>query len=240
MSINTILHHLYVIVVKMSKKILVVGISTSSHMNETLSAILMGYFTAHKTGEVTLIGSTQASPQPNYYTLATFPWDRLSEFDVLVTLGPIKDPALPTVNLDELMTASVQAITEFVRKGKGCVAIHLASVRFNEDFTEMLGGYFLTHPPILEFTIQVDNADHPITKGVSSFTVVDELYFTDYDSTSIQILLSATYEGKRYPMTWIKTYGDGKVVYIAPGHDFRTFLHPNFLQLVEQAVQWAS
>jgi type 1 glutamine amidotransferase len=224
----------------MSKKILVIGISTSSHMNETLSAILMGYFTAHQAGEVTLVGSTPTSPQPNYYTLATFPWDRLSEYDVLVTLGPIKDPTLQTANLDELTTAHVQAITEFVRKGKGCVAIHLASVRFNEDFTKMLGGYFLTHPPILEFTIQVDDPHHPITKGIPSFTVVDELYFTDYDPRSIKILLSATYEGKRHPMAWIKTYGEGKVVYIAPGHDFRTFLHPNFLQLVEQAVHWAS
>jgi type 1 glutamine amidotransferase len=224
----------------MSKKVLIIGISTSSHMNETLSAILMGFFTAHKIGEVTLVGSTPTGPQPNYYTLATFPWDSLSEYDVLVTLGPIKDPILQTANLDELTTAHVQAITEFVRKGKGCVAIHLASVRFNEDFTKMLGGYFLTHPPILEFTIQVDDTHHPITKDIPSFTVVDELYFTDYDPMSIKILLTATYEGKRHPMTWIKKYGEGKVVYIAPGHDFRTFLHPNFLQLVEQAVHWAS
>jgi type 1 glutamine amidotransferase len=224
----------------MTKKILVIGISTNSHMNETLSAILMGYFTAHKTGDVTLVGSTPTGPQPKYYTLATFPWDRLNEYDVLVTLGPIKDPTSRIANLDELTTAHVQAITEFVRKGKGCVAIHLASVRFNEDFTKMLGGYFLTHPPILEFTIQVDDTHHPITKDIPSFTVVDELYVTDYDPTSIKILLSATYGGKRHPMTWVKTYGKGKVVYIAPGHDFRTFLNPYFLRLVEQAVHWAS
>jgi type 1 glutamine amidotransferase len=225
----------------MSKKILIIGISTSSHMNETLSASLMGYFTAHKTGEVTLIGSsTPTGLQPNYFNLATFPWECLSEYDVLVTLGPIRDPTLQAVNLDELMTAHVHAITEFVRNGKGCVAIHLASVQFNEDFTKMLGGHFLTHPPILEFTIQVDDTHHPITKDIHSFTVVDELYITDYDTRSIKILLSATYEGKRHPMTWIKTYGEGKVVYIAPGHDFRTFLNPNFLQLVEQSVHWAS
>lgn len=226
---------------KMSKKILVIGISTSSHMNEALSSILLGYFTAKKTGEVTLIGSSAPSgTQPNYFTLSTFPWDRLSDFDVLVTLSPIEDPTIQATNRDEVTTAHVDAITEFVRNGKGCVAIHLASVPFNTDFTKMLGGHFLTHPPILEFTIHVDNPHHPVVKGIPSFAVVDELYITDYDPVSIDILLSATYEGKRHPMTWTKRHGDGRVVYIAPGHDFRTFLNPVFLQLIEQAVHWAS
>lgn len=225
----------------MSKKILVIGLSTNSHMNETLSGVLMGYLTAQKLGEVTLIGSsTMMGTEPNYFTLSTFPWNRLAEYDVLVTLSPIIDSTTRADDSDELTTARMNAVTEFVRSGKGCVAIHLAAAAFNEDFTKMIGGRFITHPPIQEFVIQVDDPRHPITKGIPSFTVVDELYITDHDPASIHILLSASFEGKRSPMTWVKPYGSGRVVYIAPGHDFRTFLNPLFLQLVEHAVRWAS
>jgi type 1 glutamine amidotransferase len=210
-------------------------------MNETLSAILMGYFTAQKIGEVTLIGSSiTTDTQPNYFTLSTFPWNHLAEYDVLVTLGPIKDSTLQAADEEDITTAHVNAVTEFVRNGKGCVALHLAAVPFNEDFTKMIGGHFLTHPPIQEFTIHVDDPHHPITNGIPSFTVVDELYVTDYDPTAIHILLSASFEGTQSPMTWVKPHGDGRIVYIAPGHDFRTFQNPYFLKLVEQAVHWAS
>lgn len=227
--------------VKLLNKILVIGLSTTTHMNETLSAILMGYFTAQKMGEVTLIGSSiTMGTQPNYFTLSTFPWNHLVEYDVLVTLGPIKDSTTQAVDTEDMTSTYVNAVTEFVQKGKGCVALHLAAVPFNEDFTKMMGGHFLTHPPIQEFTIHVDDPHHPIINGIPSFTVVDEIYVTDYDPASIHILLSASFEGKQSPMTWTKPYGDGRVVYIAPGHDFRTFLNPYFLQLVEQAVHWAS
>jgi type 1 glutamine amidotransferase len=209
-------------------------------MNETLSAVLMGYFSAQTMGKVTLIGSSSIlGTQPNYFTLTTFPWKRLAEYDVLVTLGPIKDSTTQVADADD-MTTAVHAVTEFVRNGKGCVALHLAAVPFNEDFTKMIGGHFLTHPPIQEFTIHVDDPHHSITKGIPSFTVIDELYITDYDPASIHILLSSSFEGTQSPMTWVKPYGDGRIVYIAPGHDFRTFLNPYFLQLVKQAVHWAS
>jgi type 1 glutamine amidotransferase len=227
---------------KLSKKILVIGISTASHMNETLSGVLMGYFTAQNMGEVTLIGSsTTTGTQPNYFTLSTFPWTSLAEYDVLVTLGPMKDRTpRAAADPDDLTTARVNAVTEFVRRGKGCVALHLAAAPFNEDFTKMIGGRFITHPPIQEFAIHVDDPRHPVTNGIPSFTVVDELYVTDHDPASIHILLSASFEGKRSPMTWVKPFGAGRVVYIAPGHDFRTFLNPLFLRLVEQAVRWVS
>jgi type 1 glutamine amidotransferase len=228
-------------VVKLSKKILLIGISTTTHMNETLSGILMGYFTAQNIGEITLIGSSPTTgTQPNYFTLPTFPWNRLSEYDVIVTLDPMKDSTTQASDPDNMTTAHVNAVTEFVRSGKGCVAIHLAAVPFNEDFTQMLGGRFITHPPIQEFAIQVDDPLHPITNGITSFKVIDELYITDHDPSSIHILLSASFEEKQSPMTWVKPYGAGRVVYIAPGHDFRTFLNPLFLKLVEQAIHWAS
>jgi type 1 glutamine amidotransferase len=207
-------------------------------MNEILSGTLMGYLRAQNIEEITLIGSNSTTRTlPNYYTLQTFPWDRLSEYDILVTLSQIKDDTSKVTSQDNMTNDYVKALTEFVRSGKGCVAIHMSAVPFHEDFTQMLGGCFINHPPIQEFNIQVEDPLHPITKGIASFNIIDELYITNYDP-SLHILLSASYKGIQNPMTWVKTYGAGRVVYIALGHDFRTFMNPLFLKLVKQAILW--
>jgi len=41
-------------------------------------------------------------------------------------------------------------------------------------------------------------------------------------------------------MAWTKPYGQGRVVYVAPGHDLRTFLNPSFLKLVTRSTLWVT
>src|SRR5437868_4286494 len=67
----------------------------------------------------------------------------------------------------------------------------------------LLGGYFLTHPPICEFRVEVKAPDHPLTRGLgSSFTVEDEPYFVELQDPALtQILLTADYGGLTSPAT---------------------------------------
>src|ERR1700722_8402459 len=59
----------------------------------------------------------------------------------------------------------------------------------------LLGSYFLTHPPICEFRVEVSGADPPLPRGLgTSFVVEDEPYFIELqDPGSTQILLTADY-----------------------------------------------
>ena len=42
---------------------------------------------------------------------------------------------------------------------------------------EVLGAFFLNHPPIRKFRVDVHTSDHPLTRGLpDSFEVMDELY----------------------------------------------------------------
>lgn len=105
----------------------------------------------------------------------------------------------------------------------------------------LLGCYFLTHPPIREFRVEVSAADSPITKGLgSSFVIEDEPYFVELqDPGATQILLTAEYGpaalspaiGSLYPtdtslradgrtrvLGYTKPVGRGDVTYIALGH----------------------
>src|SRR5947199_6902242 len=59
----------------------------------------------------------------------------------------------------------------------------------------LLGSYFLTHPPICEFRVEVCAADSPLIRGLGgSFVVEDEPYFIELQNPdSTQILLTADY-----------------------------------------------
>ena len=105
----------------------------------------------------------------------------------------------------------------------------------------LLGSFFLTHPPLCRFRVDVKNTDHPLTKGVgSSFEVEDEPYFIELqDPGSTQILLTADYgsaavstmvgplygsdtslqpDGKTRVLGYTRKVGDGGVTYFALGH----------------------
>ena len=59
----------------------------------------------------------------------------------------------------------------------------------------LLGSFFLTHPPLCRFRVDVRDRDHPLTRGLdSSFEVEDEPYFVELqDPGSTRILLTADY-----------------------------------------------
>jgi uncharacterized protein len=105
----------------------------------------------------------------------------------------------------------------------------------------LLGSYFLTHPPICEFRVEVSSTASPLTQGLGkSFVVEDEPYFVELqDPGSTQILLTADYgpsavspaigtlyrsdtslqpDGKTRVLGYTREVGNGSVTYFALGH----------------------
>ena len=255
----------------MGRKILIIGISGGLHYNEILSGVLMGYFASKNMGDMTYIGQKRTLSgffsematrrKPMRITLSDFPWESLAEYDVIITLGQTGSYEFTTDDRglrhftfpqspDNMTDAQVKAVAEFVRTGKGCVAIHTACMKFNKEFNDMIGGSFVMHPPahgdpvrgdpLREFTVEVIDHGNPITQGLESFKITDELFFTEHDLNAIHVLMQADHDGKKSPQAWIKSYGKGRVAYIAPGHTLGTFLNPSFLKVVERSTLWAT
>ena len=105
----------------------------------------------------------------------------------------------------------------------------------------LLGGFFLTHPPICRFRVDVSDVDHPLTQGIGrSFDVEDEPYFIELQHPdSTRILLTAQYgaaavspivdklygsdtslqrDGKTRVIGYTREIGNGGVTYFALGH----------------------
>ncbi|MBN1640860.1 MAG: ThuA domain-containing protein [Anaerolineae bacterium] len=53
------------------------------------------------------------------------------------------------------------------------------------------------------------------------------------------VLAVTEWEDAVQPMVYTKTYGAGRVLYIALGHDAATYAHPAFRQMVIQGLRWA-
>lgn len=152
----------------------------------------------------------------------------LANFDVILNYST------DLVATDEQMEALLGAI----RQGIGFVGLHAATATFraSKPYQEMIGSRFVRHPPIMHFTVEITDSDHPITRGMSSFEIEDERYELGDVADGLRILANA--EG--FPMIYATEYGAGRVCYLAPGHDHRTLSRPEYQQLVAQAIDWAA
>ena len=105
----------------------------------------------------------------------------------------------------------------------------------------LLGGRFLTHPPLCRFRVDVKDGDHPLTRGLGkSFEIEDEPYFVELqDPGTTRILLTADYgaravspvveplygkdtslqpDGRTRVLGYTRRIGKGSVTYFALGH----------------------
>jgi hypothetical protein len=104
-----------------------------------------------------------------------------------------------------------------------------------------LGSFFLNHPPLRKFRVQVTDREHVLTRDLpASFEVTDELYLIELQEPSTcQVLLttelihdpsppgfgfvydqdtSVLPDGKTRVLGYVRTLGQGGVAYIALGH----------------------
>lgn len=108
---------------------------------------------------------------------------------------------------------------------------------------EVLGAFFLNHPPIRKFQVDVSDRDHPLTRGLpESFEVMDELYLVELAAPDESRVLLTTSDldaenpaprtfgfsygedtsvgsdGKTRVLGFVRERGAGAVAYIALGH----------------------
>jgi type 1 glutamine amidotransferase len=152
----------------------------------------------------------------------------LAQFDVIANYTTFLEPTVEQV--DALITA--------VEGGKGYVGIHGATATFwnSPRYLNLIGTKFVRHDPYKVFRVEITDPHHPITAGVSSFDVEDELYECEGDFSRLHVLIEA--EG--HPLAYTRSVGRGRVFYIALGHDQQALRNPNVKRLLRQGILWAA
>jgi type 1 glutamine amidotransferase len=148
-----------------------------------------------------------------------------------------------------------EAIFEFVRAGHGYVSIHGADNAAKDwlpAWREMLGGVF-SHVGLPDgktqkgiYTVKIADTSSPITRGLSDFTIKDELYYHVQMQPDVQPLATIEFQGVAWPVAWTRTFGKGRVFHTVLGHrDFGPdkddpLRDPNLFRLVTQGVDWVA
>lgn len=140
----------------------------------------------------------------------------------------------------EISDAQKNGLLNHIASGKGYVGVHSAADSFRgcPEYRAMVGGHFVTHPRYREYQVSIVDSEHAITEGLDEFTVTDEQYITDYDPR-VHVLASALWKGDAMPVAWTKSWGDGRVFYLALGHDAKACQHEMFPILLQRGALWA-
>ncbi|PQA54132.1 PVC-type heme-binding CxxCH protein [Siphonobacter curvatus] len=178
----------------------------------------------------------------------------LSYTDRLEDLNPENlskyDGLLVFANWDSLPPAPEKALVDFVKGGKGLIAVHCASWCFRNSsafVNDMVGGQFWKHG---WDTIQPVWAkpDHPAIFGAKQFKTVDETYLHKKLAADNVVLTERIIDAKQAkdkpgqktePYTWVRNFGKGRVFYTAYGHDELTWKQTGFHDLMEKGIKWS-
>ena len=135
--------------------------------------------------------------------------------------------------------AGQAAFADYVRKGKGLVAIHSGTAGYEQMpvLRGLLGGVFAHHPDQCPVTMH-PRAGHPLSSGCDPFTLKDEHYFMALEDSQADVFLTTKSEYGEQPGAWIRTDGAGRVAVLTPGHNVEVWLHPSFQTLLRNTLRW--
>jgi type 1 glutamine amidotransferase len=140
--------------------------------------------------------------------------------------------------------------------GIGLLALHhcLNSHRDWPEYHDMIGGKWVNDPEEIngrryaastyshdeQIPVAIADSSHPITKGLSPFTIHDETYGGVYVASDVHVLLKTDHPKSVPQLGWAKPYGKSRVVYLMLGHDAKSWAQPEFRELVRRSLRWVS
>ena len=173
----------------------------------------------------------------------------------------------------------VAALTRFLERGGRWLALHGTNsiLRFDAagkvetpdeapDFMVLLGTRFTGHPPIEPFKVEVSK-DHELTRGMRSFTTLDELYLcavtadietlmhSDFGGGTFDDFANPDFAAQQVPILYLRPVGAGAVLYCSLGHcrghyDLRPLAkfwptvqrcswdYPEFTEILRRGIRW--
>jgi type 1 glutamine amidotransferase len=92
----------------------------------------------------------------------------------------------------------------------------------------------------IDIAVHVEDADHPVTRGVSDFTINDETYLGYIVDPKVHVLLTTANPLNAKTLAWTHTYRNSPVCYLQLGHGLNAYENPSFLTLLGNAIRWTA
>lgn len=161
------------------------------------------------------------------------------------------DLIVPTWTMDTISDDQTNGLLTAIESGAGVAGWHGCmgdSFRNSVNYQFMVGGQWVAHPgDIIDYTVNISNHKHPITEGLSDFSIHSEQYYMHVDPSN-DVLATTTFggdhlpwiEGTIMPVTWTRQWGAGRVAYCSLGHVAQDFDVPEAREMVRRCLLWAS
>ena len=149
-----------------------------------------------------------------------------------------------------------QNFVKLLEQGVGVVALHHSIAAFQEwgEYRKIIGGKYYLKDMVedgikhkageykhdLNFSIQVKDREHPITRGMNDFTIFDETYKNQVFERDNHVLLTTDHPTSDEPLCWVRKYGRARVCYVQMGHGPSAYANANYRQLVARAIRWCA
>jgi type 1 glutamine amidotransferase len=158
------------------------------------------------------------------------------------------DVISPCWTMGRLTPEQSRGLCAAVRAGTGLAGIHGGmgdAFRGDLDYEWMVGGHFVGHPHVGEYTVRVTAPEDPVMAGLPrEFVYRSEQYYLLVDP-AVRVLAETDYAFDgivcRMPVVWTKNWGKGRVFYSALGHDPSEFdAFPEVFAMTVRGLRWAA
>ena len=131
------------------------------------------------------------------------------------------------------------------RESQGICVLHHGLVAFQEwpFWSELVGMEDRGMRRFLfgqEIPVEVADPDHPVTRGVSGWTLRDETYeMADADpAQGNRILLTTSHPASMRTLAWTREFRGSRVFCCQSGHGHEAYDDPNFRAVIRNAIRW--
>jgi len=136
------------------------------------------------------------------------------------------------------------ALEHLGETAQGIVILHHAILAYPKwsVWSEIVGindrgfGYYADQ------TLRLDAADaeHPITRGLSGWQMVDETYTMSDAGAGSRILLTVDHPKSMKSIAWTRQHKKSRVFCFESGHDNQTWRDGNFKEVLRRGILWAA
>ncbi len=139
---------------------------------------------------------------------------------------------------EEVTEVMPEDFEDWVRQGGGFLFLHAGNTyRDGELLSGLSGNSFTGHPP--RCRVDLETIPHPVTEGVGAFSLRDEHYQIVLTAQDASIFLKSRSEkGGEQVAGYTRSFGEGRVCVLTPGHILEVWRQEAFLRLVRQAIEW--
>ncbi len=143
------------------------------------------------------------------------------------------------------------AYLQLTQQGKPFLFLHHAIVSYQKwpEFEKIIGGKYIekdkkipeeewsTYEHDVWVYTKVENYT-PVTVGFKEPRFFDEVYGNVRISEEVLPLLSTRHPQSMDIVAWQNSYNNSQIVYIQPGHDYRTYESEDYRKLLSQAIKF--